>query len=155
MTAGCSVEVKTTMSSTKRIQVNGLSQLLPPDGGRLYLRFFRVEEASGSTTVPDLIERLVAVGIDRPDLLTLLKEVDYDVAHEVEYRRHGLRVVDRRTYCVGEGFPRVTTGSFTGGVPPDGVEALSYTVNLEFAARFQLEPTEWDSVVRKLSSGLS
>jgi hypothetical protein len=152
--SACSVEVKVTMSALRRVGVSSLDQLLAPEGAQLVLRFLRVEEASGATSVPDLVEKLVTMRFDRPELLRLLGEVDYDIAHEAEYRRHGFRIVDRRAYRIAEGFPRITVGDFVEGKLPDGIEAVSYNVNLEFASRFEIPPTEWDSVVQELAAGL-
>jgi hypothetical protein len=151
--ATCSIEVKTTMSIKRRIEVNGLDQLAPPDTGELYLRFFRVEEASGSSSVPDLVEKLADAGVARRELLTLLAAVDYDMAHENDYRRHGFRVVERRLYRVTRGFPCLTNLSFTGGAPPPGIDGVSYGVNLDFAGPYELKETEWPSVVRQLAGG--
>jgi hypothetical protein len=58
-----------------------------------------------------------------------LVQAGYSPAHDEEYAKLKLRVVDEELFCVEKNFPRLTQTSFTGGVP-SGVERVEYEVNL-------------------------
>jgi hypothetical protein len=132
---GKSVEVKATASVRGRIhRINGLDQLAPPENGKLLFFSLRLREEGGAAnTLPGLIEscRLQletdAEALDRFE--SALVQAGYSPAHEEEYAKLKLRIVDEELFCVEKNFPQLTQTSFTGGVP-SGVERVEYEVNL-------------------------
>ena len=58
-----------------------------------------------------------------------LVQVGYSPAHEEEYAKVKLRILDEGLYRVQENFPRLTQTSFASGVPP-GIERVEYEINL-------------------------
>ena len=56
-------------------------------------------------------------------------EVSYSPAHDEEYAKLKLRVVDEELFRVQENFPRLTQKSFADGIP-SGVERVEYEINL-------------------------
>jgi hypothetical protein len=133
--SGRSVEGKATTSTRGNVhRINGVDQLMPPDGGVLYLFSVRLrEEAGSSNTLPALVRAISQeVGAD-PEAAdrfeTTLTRAGYSLLHAEEYEKHRLRVVEEGLYAVRDNFPRIVPASFPGGVP-GGVEALEYEINL-------------------------
>jgi hypothetical protein len=135
------VEVKTTLSTRGHVhQINGVDQLETPEFGPLYLFSLRLRAEPGSAnSLVSLIRKVQGQLADNPEALTLfesrLVDVGYSPAHDHLYDQLRLRVVEERLYQVGEGFPRIIPGTFPAGIP-SGVEAVTYTINLETAGRF-------------------
>ncbi len=133
--AGKSVEVKAATSPRGRIhRINGIDQLLPPEEGRLF--FFSLclrEEAGATNTLPALINSILQHLSADADALsrfeTALIQTGYSPAHDEEYSKMHLRVVEEYLFDVRDNFPRLTPQQFQSGVP-SGVERVDYEINL-------------------------
>jgi len=138
---GRAVESKTTNSVRGHVhRINGLDQLVPPDGGALFIYSLRVrDEPSSSNSLATLVTRIHeqirgdASLSDRFDLG--LARAGYSPAHADRYRDLRFFVVDERLYQVAAEFPRLTPAIFIQGVP-NGVERIDYDLNLGGADRF-------------------
>jgi len=60
---------------------------------------------------------------------TMLAHAGYSPAHEADYDKLLLRIVEAGLFRVEDDFPRLTPLSFAAGVPP-GVERVDYTIDL-------------------------
>lgn len=133
--AGLSVEAKGTASVRGRIfSIGSISQLEPPESGRLLLFGMRVREEGGaSNTLPALVrvcrELASAFGDAEGALETALISAKYVASHEDEYAKVHWRVVEDVLFGVQDDFPRLTPASFSGGLPV-GVEEVEFTINL-------------------------
>lgn len=58
-----------------------------------------------------------------------LAQVGYSPAHDEEYAKMRLRIVEEGLFQVRDDFPRLTAAHLTAGVPP-GVERVEYEINL-------------------------
>jgi hypothetical protein len=138
------IEVKTCLSSKRsEVTINGLSQLEVPAGGRLLMRFMRLERSSGAISVPDLVETVIDAGVDRAELYRMLGRINYDIAHESQYRSVGFRVIEEAAFRVEEGFPKLTLAAFVGGELPDGIGDVSYVLQLSKATAFRITADGW------------
>jgi len=132
---GKSVEVKATTSTRGRIhRIHGIEQLQGPEQGELLFFSIRLREEGGaSNTLPGLIALCRDTLDADPEALsrfeTALAQAGYSPAHDEEYAKIRLRLVEEGLYRVTAGFPRVTIQSFSTGVPA-GVEMLEYEINL-------------------------
>lgn len=132
---GWSIEVKGTTSTRGRIhRVNGLDQLAPPENGNLLFFSLRLREEAGATnTLPGLVavcRKQFELDLDVLSRFeATLAHAGYSSAHEEEYAKLRLRVVDEGLFRVEQDFPRVTAACFADGVP-SGVERVEYEVNL-------------------------
>jgi len=132
---GGSIEVKATTSVRGRIHtINGVDQLLPPENGGLKFFSLRLrEEAGASNTLPSIVNACrTQFEINQESLGQFeiaLARANYSPAHEEEYVKLRLRIVEEGLYRVEENFPRITTNSFESGVP-DGVERIDYEINI-------------------------
>lgn len=132
---GKSVEVKATTSTRGRVHcINGLDQLAPPEKGELRFFSLRLREEGGATnTLPGLVASCRSLLEADAEALSrfesALVQAGYSPAHEEEYAKLKLRIVDEGLYHVQENFPRLTQTSFAGGVP-SGVERVEYEINL-------------------------
>jgi hypothetical protein len=135
---GRSVEVKATASARGRIHcIHGLDQLQPPESGDLLFFSLRLREEGGaSQTLPGIVAtcRMLlksdAAASDGFDYL--LASAGYSPAHEADYAESRWFVVEEGLFRVDGDFPRLTTASFTGGIPA-GIERIEYEVNLAVA----------------------
>jgi len=132
---GRSVEVKATTSTRGRIhRINGLDQLAPPDQGDLLLFSLRLrEEAGANNTLPALVAASRMQFDAETDALSrfenVLAQSGYSPAHEDEYGKMRLRIVEQGLFAVRDNFPRLTAVQISGGVPP-GLEHVDYEINL-------------------------
>ena len=132
---GKSVEVKTTTSTRGRIHhINGIDQLLLPENGELLFFSLRLREEAGSTnTLPNLIGITRSLLEPDPDSLSRfeigLARAGYSPAHDEEYNKISLRIVEEALFTVKDDFPNITEINFVDGVPA-GVGAINYEINL-------------------------
>jgi len=132
---GRSVEVKATTSVRGMIhRVHGIDQLVPPDGGDLLFFSLRLrEEAGASNTLPGLVALCREQFAQNDDALAqveaALAQIGYSLAHEADYEKLRLRVVEEGLFTVNDRFPRITPTSLKAGVP-QGVERVEYEINL-------------------------
>lgn len=133
--AGKSVEVKATTSSRGHIhRINGIDQLLPPEEGELFFFSLQLREEAGATnTLTTLINSILQHLKTDADALsrfeTVLAQAGYSPAHDEEYSKMHLRVVEEGLFTVRDNFPRLTPQQFPAGVPA-GVERVEYEINL-------------------------
>lgn len=130
-----SAEVKATTSTRGRIHhINGLDQLSPPEQGQLLLFSLRLrEEGAATNTLPSVVAAcrgLFALDADALSRFeTALVQAGYTSAHDEEYSRLRLRIVEEGLYAVRDDFPRLTLQQLPAGVPA-GVERMEYDINL-------------------------
>lgn len=130
-----SVEVKVTTTVHGVIHnINGIDQLAPPENGTLFLFSLKLREEGGATnSLPNAIAECRRTLESNCDALAQfdarISQAGYAPAHEAEYSKMRLRVVEEALYTVVEAFPRITRDNLTYGVPA-GVDAISYQVTL-------------------------
>jgi len=133
--AGKSVEAKATTSSRGHIhRINGIDQLLPPEGGELLLFSLSLHEEAGATNTLSSIINAVSqqLGSEADTLSrfeTGLVQAGYSSVHDEAYSKMHLRVVEEGLYVVRDNFPRLTEEQFHAGVP-SGIERVEYEINL-------------------------
>ncbi|MEU7971015.1 PD-(D/E)XK motif protein [Micromonospora sp. NPDC049089] len=129
-----SVEVKTSGSLTGPTlhRIRSLDQLAPPVSGVLYLMSLRLAgDPLGEITLDDLIRQARAMA-EHDDLLAdeldqRLASTGWTPADLGRYDR-SWRLLHQALYEVSEGFPRLTSASFPGGLPV-GVTDVGYTLD--------------------------
>lgn len=132
---GVSVEVKGTMSARGAVhRIHGITQLEPPEAGRLWLFSLQARNEDGATnSLPAIVrhgqQRTASDPAVAAMLEDLLSKAGYSASHEAEYEKLRLRIVAEGLYQVDDRFPRLVRTSFVGGVP-GGVEAIDYDINL-------------------------
>jgi hypothetical protein len=134
---GLAIEVKTSSRVDGLHVIHGIEQLLPPDGGMLYLFSASVrEEASANDSLSTLVREirdLLSADFDALGRFeTLIYAARYEDAHAIEYSKLKLRVRAQELYRVAAGFPRLVPESLVGGVPA-GVGSISYELSLAAA----------------------
>lgn len=133
---GRSVEVKATTSTIGCIHhINSLDQLAPPTQGELLLFSMRMREEAGATnTLPSLIVSCRTQLEADPDSLGEfekgLVQVGYSPAHDEEYGKLRLRIIEEGLFNVRGDFPRLTVEELKVGVPP-GVAKVEYQINID------------------------
>lgn len=145
---GFALEVKTTASRDGwKFRVHGLKQLEQPRDAQLYLCAMRLElNGASGATVPDLIQSVLAIGVDRRELLGRLSQVGYDLRDEAHYQQIRIDVVDSRIYEVAASFPRLTGASFLSDALAVGVSDIHYTIDLAASPSTPLHPDMLDRV---------
>jgi len=151
--AGWALEVKTTLQRDEwKFRIHGLTQLDKPTDAILYLSAMRLElNGAAGKTIPELIQDILQVGVDRHELLSRLSLVGYDLRDESHYAQFRFDVVDFRTYEVGESFPRLVDLSFSTGELPLGVSDIHYTIDLRASQATACSPDVLESVHTALS----
>jgi hypothetical protein len=128
----CAAEVKGTSGRERfAVEIHGIGQLEPPEGGDLYLWAEQMERVpSGGDSVPDVIDRLVARNVDEHRLLTLLGGIGYTSADSASYSAIRFAPMATRAFLIGEGFPRLIRDSLADTGLADRITAVRYTVDL-------------------------
>jgi Putative PD-(D/E)XK family member, (DUF4420) len=142
---GLGIEVKTTGRVDAAHVIHGLDQLLEPPNGALLLYSLAVrDEASGTESLPRLVEEVRGkLAGDHATLLqfeSMVYAAGYDDRLAGEYAKIVLRVRDEALYRVSEGFPRLVPVSIVGGQPV-GVSAVNYELRVDAAAAWMLAKT--------------
>jgi hypothetical protein len=144
------LEVKTTLSDEDDVvHIHGLEQLSAPAGGELRLAHLRVESPSADgDSLGDVIDRLRAV--DRLGKLPgPLAAVGYEDEERHAYSELTFRLVSERWFTVGPSFPRLSAGSFPGGIVPEGLADFRYTLDL---SRIPVPPIGAEAVEEALQT---
>jgi hypothetical protein len=132
---GRSIEVKATMSNRGLLhKIHGIEQLELPDGGDLLFYSLRLrEEAGASNTLPGLVSMCrdhIKDDIDaQSDFDAALIQARYSPAHQEEYEKLHLHIMEEGLFSVTNQFPRLTRGTFPAGIPI-GIERIDYEINL-------------------------
>ncbi len=111
-----------------------MDQLEPPENGELFLFSLRLSEEAGATnTLPSVVSGCKAQLETDAEAMgqfeAALVRAGYSPAHDDEYAKVHLRVVEEGLFAVRDSFPRIIKKTFPGGVP-SGVERLEYDINL-------------------------
>lgn len=123
------IEVKGLNAVTEKITIHGLEQLDTHDGRPLDVVILNIVDDPDGRTIDDLVDQLRGSVSSRAELRTRLSAAgwseypdrpDFDTFAIAEIRRI---VVDSDT-------PRVVTSSLVTGSLPDGVENLTYQIDL-------------------------
>ena len=91
------------------------------------------EEAGAAKTLPAVIAACTGLLVADPDAVSrfesALVQAGYSPAHEDEYAKLKLRIVEEGLFRVESHLPRITVASFAEGLPA-GVERVEHEVNL-------------------------
>lgn len=146
------LEVKGTSAAMGRVvSIHGLRQLEPPEDGKLYLGFVRLEQVPGGpVTIATLIDTLRELGVPAHQIHAGLDErglppgVPMDASFELS---------DRAVYAVGSEFPALTPALFPGAAVPPGLGDVRYSLDLDAARQDALGVEEESAVFNELATG--
>jgi hypothetical protein len=148
------LEVKTTLAREGSLfEINGVDQLQAPPEGVLYLSVMRLSDGTtGDTSVPDLIDALIGMGVDRLELFRRLGAAGYDSRDSDHYRGIRYAVKEARVYLVDQDFPRITRDSFAFQDLPPRIQRLRYTIDLAGEPPVPLPADEVDALHARLAA---
>lgn len=149
------VEVKTTRAHTGyRVTIHGEDQLLPPDGGQLYLHFVRLEAVHGGPLrLTALVDELLEAGVSAEQLFRALTANGVPAVDLPATDKTTFDLLERMTLPVDAQTPRIVPASFSGGQRPQGVVDISYVVDLSHIADRALGEDEYKAVTRTVAAG--
>lgn len=125
------VEVKATLGQGEpATEIHGLEQMEAPEGGDLYLAWFRLERVpGGSVDVPGLVEVLRRFLGGSPALYSRLTAMGW--RHDNSSEAVSFEIRERRIFRVDDDFPRLVPGMFPPGLPSSRVRNVRYEVLLD------------------------
>lgn len=143
------LEVKTTLRRSHwMFRIHGLTQLEAPADASLYFCAMRLElNGAAGITVPDLVQQIIDLGVDRHEFVTLLAGVGYQLKDQLHYQQFRFELLDLRLHEVVNGFPRLTSADFGASGPPRGVTEIEYTVDLAAHAVEPLTRADLDELL--------
>lgn len=152
MGRGASLEVKASLSRQGRFpEIHSAEQLERPVGADLYLAIMKLERVAASgETVGQVADQIGDMGVDRVDLLSLMKEAGFQPADLDPEHPTRFSVVEHRAYLVDDTFPSITPERFLGGRIPDGVLSVRYVIDLSTDVPPPLENDSVSAVYRLL-----
>lgn len=136
----CVIEVKaTTNHNNMVVTIHGGRQLAAPDQGDLYLRAFQLERTPNGISVPDKVKEVIALGVSRLDLLTVLSGANYSDADSSAYEQLRYSTLSENSYLVDANFPRITADTLLPVGTIERLSNISYSVDLGHMATIDLD----------------
>lgn len=133
-TGSTAIEVKTsTVAQGRRPRIHGLDQLDAPEGGALYLAWFRLycsTKSDSSVGFLELVDRVLRLCDDESTLLVLLAEAGYRTVDAEQYRDLYFTINEANWYEVDPAFPKLTTQALIASGVPVSVLDVEYTIDL-------------------------
>ncbi|KRB77980.1 hypothetical protein ASE01_07330 [Nocardioides sp. Root190] len=126
------VEVKATLQREQfKVTVHGLLQMDETQVGSLRLFAQQLEHVpSGGESIPDVVDRLVSVGVDAAELRSGLAGVGFLPKDEELYRAVRFKVLDERSLLVGPSTPRIVPSTLANPDLTGHVSGVAYQLNL-------------------------
>jgi hypothetical protein len=125
------IEVKSTVSRNEiLIEIHGALQLDSSNLDILWLAVHQLQKSGVGATIDELLEEIVALGVDRIALYEKCSCIGYEWAESEKYLNDRFIVWNTNWYLVDHCFPKITPSSFEMGVVPAGVTRLRYSVDL-------------------------
>ncbi len=130
---GFFVEVKSTTARNKRqITLSNLFQLDPPGGEKLFLFLCQFEAAQSGISINSLVCDLEKLGYSSEGLNSKLEKLGLEKGKVARKRNYIVHAVTK--YEVNDCFPAIRESSFVGGILPEGIMSITYTVTLDGVA---------------------
>lgn len=148
------IEVKTSArADATSVSISSCEQLAEPSGGSLVLMHVKVERAdAGDLSVSDLSTEIVGCGASRQLLEKALAAMGCLDPHALGWNRLRYALEEVNGYRIGPGFPKITSAQFPGGFLPEGIESVSYSIDLRAATAFQLSDSELRVELSRIAS---
>lgn len=128
------LEVKTSLARIGRFVVIHGHDQLEATGTILYLAFVKLNRVeTGGESLRDLVNSIIHLDTESDELWTLLGHAGFTNQTLDQCAHLKYEVLEDRVYVVDDLFPKITASSFIGGVLPNGVIKLEYTVDLSAA----------------------
>nr|WTB31473.1 PD-(D/E)XK motif protein [Streptomyces sp. NBC_00830] len=148
------VEVKTSTSTEgRRPRIHGLDQLEAPEGGALWLTWFRLRRTTATdvgTGFAELIGQVLGLCDDESALIGLLADAGYRPADIDRYRDIRFSVSEERWYRVGPDFPGLRGETLVSAGVPVSVLNVEYTIDLSGESPAPLELDQVPQLVNRL-----
>jgi hypothetical protein len=147
------IEVKATgVREGRRVSISSVDQLQAPEGGSLHLAHSQYSPDSSGDSLPDAIDRVIALNVLRTDLYKQLELVGYHLGQREEYLEKRFALIERRVYDVSDSsFPRITRSSFAIGDLPPGTLKLTYQVDLSNEPPVPLSAVAVKALIAKIA----
>lgn len=148
------VEVKASAAGEgRRPRIHGLDQLEAPEGGTLFLAWFRLQRthAQGAgIAFPEVITEALRLCDDEGALLDLLSAVGFRLSDAERYRDVRFVITEERWYPVDADFPKLTNQALVAaGVPVSALD-VEYSIDLSGEVPSPLSPDERSRVIDSL-----
>lgn len=134
-------EVKSSLSRSKKvITLSNQFQLDPPDGTSLSVVFWRFERAQSGVSINDVVKELVRRDYSVNFLNMQLKKLGLEEGKSARDRKYIVHDVTK--YQVDETFPAIRPSSFVGGMLPENILNITYSVSLDGISGEKLDVQE-------------
>lgn len=155
--SGHALEVKASLAREgNRTKISSLEQLKEPQDGTLHLSLFKFLPAPEGDSLPKVVRRIKALNVDPLEFELLLLRSGYRAGFEDVYGAYALSISTEHTFDVTEpAFPRIVPGKFVQAQVPDGVEQISYVIDLAGKLDASLSQPRLDAVYACLAEGMT
>jgi hypothetical protein len=147
------LEVKTTRTHTARtVTIHGEDQLVPPEGGELYLHLVRLEEVpDGGESVTSLVDSILSLGAPVADLFDAMLAAGIPPADLPAAARVSFDVLERITFPVDDRTPRIVPETFAAGARPAGILDVTYRLDLDHVLDTALTETTQSALIARFA----
>ena len=121
-------EVKSTTKRYGSMVTISSAHQLSHGSRNLDLIFCRFEESPVGKCVDDLAQSLKSLGADAEQIEEILESARLEPGREARKKRYN--ILEMKSYPVDENFPVIVPESFRNNQLPEGIESITYTVDL-------------------------
>lgn len=122
-------EVKAIGPDSDYVTIHGIDQLAPPDVPLALVLVTLTQSGADAELLPDVVDRFLGRASDRVEALRRLRAADYSPldrdAYPTLYAVSSIECIE-----VGERTPRIVRSSFAEGSVTDGIDRVSYRLEL-------------------------
>ena len=145
------LEVKTTTRDPPVIRVSKLDQLAPRDNGRFDLIIVHLEVIDGGSTLPMIVNRMLANEKVKPHLESILERLDkvgYSEKHSLHYNR-GFNIVNYTSCPINDETPILSLDLLSD--IPATVSEIRYNLNIKGLKRSSITMNMWENMAELIS----
>ena len=148
------VEVKATTSRDQLlISIHGAMQLEAPPRTSLFLYVEQLELSPRGESLPQLVNRILGLGVNAADLLSSLREAGYHQDDASSYAGFRYVVLRRKLCAIDEDFPRIVKSSFIRHDVLDRIARVEYVVNIGPVTSAVPDEAALSGVVERITGG--
>lgn len=141
------------LSGDSRLTVNGLDQLEPEQGRKLFIHHCVLSDNPvGTIVIPEMVDDIREKIVDPEAFDERLARAGYLPEQRDLWLEHRFTLHETNAYKVTDDFPRIRRSDFPEGTLPSGVSRLRYDILLANCSAFRLSAAETQALIQSIAT---